>query len=203
MAKKREGDYQGNPCARGHSGLRNMWGECIECKAIRDAGRTIYYQTRDAERSANVAYRAMRNGSTVPDRPMPTHCELCGREPTGRLKTLVLDHCHESKEFRAWLCDPCNRGLGFFKDNPVLLRKAADMIENHRIEKEIDMSVQIDKETFDEVVALRKDALRYRWLRRYGDPKFDGVLPTEDPSSPEHMDAMIDAFIIKEGLKGV
>lgn len=122
--------YLGTPCKRGHDPCtRNLNNECMQCKALRDDNRTVYYKERDAIRSANVEYRAMRAGSTVPTRPMPSHCELCDDLP--RLgRTLCLDHDHETGKFRAWLCDECNHGIGKFKDDPVLLRKAADMIED-------------------------------------------------------------------------
>ena len=32
-------------------------------------------------------------------------------------KKIVYDHDHETCEFRGWLCDPCNRGLGQCGDN--------------------------------------------------------------------------------------
>lgn len=40
-----------------------------------------------------------------------------------------LDNCHTSGKVRWLLCNHCNRGLGAFKDSPVLLRKAAVMLE--------------------------------------------------------------------------
>lgn len=51
-------------------------------------------------------------------------CELCGFK--GKLH---VDHCHNSLQIRGMLCSRCNRGLGFFSDNPTLLRKAADYLE--------------------------------------------------------------------------
>lgn len=39
-----------------------------------------------------------------------------------------LDHCHNSGAVRWMLCRHCNRGLGAFRDNPVWLRKAAQML---------------------------------------------------------------------------
>lgn len=56
-------------------------------------------------------------------------CAICGRQAD-----LVVDHCHESKFVRALLCGTCNSGLGHFKDDPALMRVAADYIEKHRRE---------------------------------------------------------------------
>lgn len=38
------------------------------------------------------------------------------------------DHDHQTGVFRGWLCDPCNRGLGFLRENPVVLARAADWV---------------------------------------------------------------------------
>lgn len=51
-------------------------------------------------------------------------CAIC-RDPD----PTDLDHCHSSGIVRWLLCKHCNRGLGAFKDSPVLLRKAAAMLE--------------------------------------------------------------------------
>lgn len=50
-------------------------------------------------------------------------CLICG------IPSDSLDHNHETKEVRGWLCGNCNRGLGIFQDNPENLRRAADYLE--------------------------------------------------------------------------
>lgn len=56
-------------------------------------------------------------------------CAICGSLESGSKKGWHLDHCHKTKTIRFILCIHCNRGLGGFKDNPELLRRAADALE--------------------------------------------------------------------------
>src|SRR5574337_857434 len=48
-------------------------------------------------------------------------CAICG-EPSD--KTYHVDHCHTSGKVRGLLCNTCNRGLGYFKDNTSFLTNA-------------------------------------------------------------------------------
>jgi hypothetical protein len=56
-------------------------------------------------------------------------CDLCGGPPIGNRKRLSVDHCHETGVFRGFLCGMCNSGLGYFKDSPDVLRRAASYVE--------------------------------------------------------------------------
>jgi len=42
-----------------------------------------------------------------------------------------LDHDHSTGQFRGYLCNCCNIGLGRFKDDPVLMGKAIDYLNKH------------------------------------------------------------------------
>jgi hypothetical protein len=58
---------------------------------------------------ARVVYQ-LRKIFTPP--PAGTACECCNR-----VRPLMLDHDHDTGEFRGWLCQECNAGLGFFGDS--------------------------------------------------------------------------------------
>ena len=55
-------------------------------------------------------------------------CALCRR-----IKPLVMDHDHHSGYVRALLCVSCNLGLGAFRDDPDLLRRASWYVRFFRL----------------------------------------------------------------------
>ena len=59
-------------------------------------------------------------------------CAICGRHQSTLTKGLAVDHDHESGKVRSLLCGLCNTALGNMNDDPGLLRKAADYLEEHR-----------------------------------------------------------------------
>ena len=53
-----------------------------------------------------------------------THsCVICGDTTK-----LVVDHDHATGKIRGMLCNHCNRGLGHFRDDPMLLEFAAQYL---------------------------------------------------------------------------
>ena len=60
-------------------------------------------------------------------------CAICRKKPsTTKTKNKVpcLDHDHETEEFRGFLCENCNFGIGKFYDDPELLDRAAAYLES-------------------------------------------------------------------------
>lgn len=56
-------------------------------------------------------------------------CAICRTDAPMNRKGWHTDHCHVTGKVRGILCQPCNIGLGGFKDNPEGLRAAADYLE--------------------------------------------------------------------------
>jgi len=71
------------------------------------------------------------------DRDQGGRCAICGSvNPDGRRLAVDHDHaCCPGKRscggcVRGLLCDRCNRGMGFFGDDPALLESAAEYLRN-------------------------------------------------------------------------
>jgi Recombination endonuclease VII len=63
-------------------------------------------------------------------------CVICGSEPNPdgvkAAARLHSDHDHVTMKNRDLLCLNCNIGIGHFRDDPAILRAAAEYIERHR-----------------------------------------------------------------------
>ena len=62
-------------------------------------------------------------------------CAICSQPEThkrnGKLKALAVDHNHKTGVIRGLLCFDCNTGIGKLKDDPNVLRLAAQYLDYH------------------------------------------------------------------------
>jgi hypothetical protein len=64
-------------------------------------------------------------------------CAIC----RGTEHPLCVDHCHVTRQVRRLLCRRCNLGIGYFRDDPRLLRAAAAYLEEFDGTKRVRPSV--------------------------------------------------------------
>src|SRR5207248_663304 len=57
-------------------------------------------------------------------------CAICGAAFSGKVRR-HMDHCHTTKTLRGVLCGPCNFGLGFFRDDPERIIRAAEYLKQY------------------------------------------------------------------------
>jgi hypothetical protein len=100
--------------------VRTPSGFGSECKPChRRAGNEAYWIREYGVRREAVEEIRAKQGD---------RCALCGQQHPEH-----LDHDHANGFVRALLCQRCNFALGLMRDDPSLLRAAADYIEIHRI----------------------------------------------------------------------
>lgn len=104
---------------------------CRDCHA---AQRREAYESRPAEARREMNLRRFGLNATDYDAMLAAQggvCAICASaQPRGRWNThFAVDHDHKSGRVRGLLCGTCNTALGMAKDNPELLRAAADYLE--------------------------------------------------------------------------
>lgn len=70
-----------------------------------------------AVKRSSVRRRSEQKREEQASRKKSEMCESCGE-----IGYVVYDHDHITGEFRGWLCQACNKALGFLRDNPAYIR---------------------------------------------------------------------------------
>jgi len=103
--------------------------DCKQCVSISNRGD----KRRDRKRDKKVARKSLLKrcyGLTLADydcllEAQGRSCAICKCTENGSKEYLAVDHDHETGEIRGLLCDKCNSGIGFLRDDPDLVEAAA------------------------------------------------------------------------------
>jgi hypothetical protein len=100
-----------------NSGTASGFGS--RCRACdREANSDGYFYRR---------YRLTRRQLAELRAAQDDRCAICGEASPQH-----LDHDHSTGNTRQFLCQRCNQGLGLLRDDPAVLRAAAEYVEEHR-----------------------------------------------------------------------
>lgn len=139
------------PCSRGHIGARYTSSyNCVECskivmterykhksEEIKQYVRQWINDNADYHRPYAYERRFLKTyGITLEQRnkmieQQDGKCAIC----SDVLTAPHVDHCHETNAVRGILCNVCNIGLGYFKDDPLRLQSAIEYLEVHDAKK--------------------------------------------------------------------
>lgn len=90
---------------------------CDECRVLIDG--------------VDVPRRTKNEWERTKPNLVPFKCPICEKVTVpGLTSKVVLDHNHNNGEVRGWICDSCNTGIGRFKDDIGLLKKAIKYLED-------------------------------------------------------------------------
>ena len=116
--------YQANKEA--HAAKSKAWRENNPEKA-KENRRKYYERNKEKELSYSTKLNRLRRTGVTEElyqkqlELQNNVCAICSKSCT---KALAADHNHNTGVFRGLLCNNCNRGLGHFKDNALLLAVA-------------------------------------------------------------------------------
>ncbi len=132
--------YNQTPERREDARVRQARPEVRERERVRRALNTSPYP--DKVRRYNLRNALSKYGVTIEwyEQKLAEQggaCALCGHVPPPdgikAASRLHVDHNHKTGITRDLLCTRCNMGVGYFMEDPALMRRAAEYIERHLI----------------------------------------------------------------------
>lgn len=117
--------FTGRPCKNGHIAERFVHNDtCKEChRAVMNKNSNKYLLKQKYNITPEHYQNLLEKQNHL--------CAICNKPEitidgqTKEIKKMSVDHCHQTGKVRGLLCNNCNQGIGKFKHNPELLRKAA------------------------------------------------------------------------------
>lgn len=109
--------------------------KCNEEKPISEFNRSQYNASgyrnicRDCRNTHRTIVRAYEKHYESLLKEQNGCCAICGTTEEQNKQRLAIDHNHTTHQVRALLCKHCNRGLGGFKDDELLLAKAIEYLK--------------------------------------------------------------------------
>ncbi len=80
---------------------------------------------KDCSNTLATIRRRLRRQNPPPS--SPGNCPACGRHTTA----WVLDHDHNTDQFRGYICDSCNVAFGKFGDDPYTMQRSLNWLQSH------------------------------------------------------------------------
>ncbi|NOQ21614.1 MAG: hypothetical protein GQ565_03040 [Candidatus Aegiribacteria sp.] len=119
------------PLAEFHKDRSRPDGLCHRCKNCNKAWVKKHKRSPDKQFAYEMKYYY---GLTPKDYTDMEHsqggvCAICHRRPE---KRLAVDHDHTTRKVRGLLCRTCNSAVGLLLDDPVIIKRAAEYIEDSR-----------------------------------------------------------------------
>jgi hypothetical protein len=99
---------------------------------IRSARRKWYAENKAKVRMRNYGIDDGRISQMLRDQN--GSCAICSVRfvETSARVPYDIDHCHKTRKVRGLLCNACNKMLGLAKDNPDILKRGAEYLDEIR-----------------------------------------------------------------------
>jgi hypothetical protein len=107
--------------------------QCLSCAIVHRGTKHRKYEGTDKER-VRAGWLQREYGLSVEAfdawlAAQGNRCRICKTSDPGGIGNWHVDHNHVTNRLRGILCHRCNRVLGFVKENPEILREAANYLE--------------------------------------------------------------------------
>ncbi len=113
------------PCKNGHQLRWVGTNNCIEC----EQEKKLDYQESRREQRLLKKYGISTDEYERMAESQEWKCKICDEAQEDRSKFHV-DHCHDTQILRGLLCSRCNQAIGLMRDDPLIMRKAAQYVEH-------------------------------------------------------------------------
>lgn len=109
---------------------------CTSCRKVRDKANWNANKGRETKMKVNFGIDLEEYNQMLNDQGGV--CHICKNKEAalsnvGKTKHLAVDHCHTTGEVRGLLCQACNMGLGYFKDDCLRLEAAVRYLNKEGI----------------------------------------------------------------------